>query len=167
MRFFASAEPTTVQSVKHELDSPQVDRATTATGKIHCDLAAPPRLFLVPRIPDLTAEIVCEKGSLRVFNYVAATMYHSITVNPTGKTARVEKAYTFPDLGEPWWTSYRYQLEAFVNKVKGRTPHTWVEREDSIANMEAIESLYAKVRALHNIHPQALMCVEERTRKPP
>lgn len=73
------------------------------------------------------------------------TLYHSITVT-TGNKSRVEKAYTFPDLGEPWWTTYRYQLEAFVNKVKGRTPHTWVTKEDSIKNMEAIESVYAKVR---------------------
>lgn len=41
---------------------------------------------------------------------------------------------------------YRYQLEAFVDKVKGRTPQTWVTAEDSIANMEAIEKVYEKVR---------------------
>jgi predicted dehydrogenase len=80
-------------------------------------------------------------------NYIAPTLYHSITVTTTeNKKSRVEKAYTFPDLGEPWWTTYRYQLEAFVNKVKGRTPHAWVTKEDSIKNMEAIESVYAKVR---------------------
>ena len=41
---------------------------------------------------------------------------------------------------------YRYQLEAFVDKVKGRTPQTWVTAEDSIANIEAIEKVYEKVR---------------------
>ncbi|KAJ7701329.1 NAD(P)-binding protein [Mycena olivaceomarginata] len=46
--------------------------------------------------------------------------------------------------GEPWWTTYRYQLEAFVNKVKGRTPMRGSRRKDSIKNMEAIESVYAK-----------------------
>lgn len=59
--------------------------------------------------------------------------------------------YTFADgnlktegkgLGEEWWTTYRYQLEAFVDRVKGRKPQTWVDREDSVANMEWIERIY-------------------------
>ncbi|KAJ6484953.1 NAD(P)-binding protein [Mycena vulgaris] len=152
MRFFAGAAPTGVQSATHILAAPQVDRATTATftlpggatGTIRCDLAVPPTLGLLPRIPELGAAIVCEKGELKVFNYIMPTLYHSITVTPTAGKARVEKAYTFPELGEPWWTTYRFQLEAFVNKVKGRTPHAWVTKEDSVANMEAIESVYAK-----------------------
>ncbi|KAJ7739835.1 hypothetical protein B0H16DRAFT_1274942, partial [Mycena metata] len=77
-------------------------------------------------------------------NYLLPSVYQSITVK-TGSKSRVEKAYTFPDLGEPWWSTYRYQLEAFVNKVKGRPTHAWVTKEDSIENMEVIESVYAKV----------------------
>ncbi|KAJ7691921.1 hypothetical protein B0H17DRAFT_1062180 [Mycena rosella] len=154
MRFFAGAELTAVESERHTLAAPQVDRATTATlalaggatGTIHCDLGVPPALGLLPRIPEMNATISCERGELRVFNFVMPTLYHSITVTPTdkGTKARVEKAYTFPDLGEPWWTTYRYQLEAFVNKIKGREPHAWVTKEDSVANMEAIELIYAK-----------------------
>ena len=41
---------------------------------------------------------------------------------------------------------YRYQLEAFVDKVKGRTPtNGWLDAEDSVANMEWIEKVYEKV----------------------
>jgi len=47
-------------------------------------------------------------------------------------------------LGEDWWTTYRYQLEAFVDRVRGRAPQTWVSREDSVANMEWIEKIYEK-----------------------
>ncbi|KAJ7491898.1 NAD(P)-binding protein [Mycena latifolia] len=151
MRFFAGAAPTAVQSVTQPLAAPRVDRATTAnfalasgaTGTVHCDLAAT-ALGIIPVIPDLRAAITCEKGEIRFFNFVAPTLYHSITVLPTTGKKRVEKVYTFPELGQPWWTTYRYQLEAFVNKVKGRTPHAWVEKEDSVANMEAIEMVYAK-----------------------
>ncbi|KAJ6456108.1 NAD(P)-binding protein [Mycena sanguinolenta] len=151
MRHFAGAEPTSVLSVKHELQSPQIDRKTVATfalpgsitSTILCDLASPPTLKLIPSMPNLNAVIKCEKGEIKVMNYIAPTTYHSITVT-IGEKSRVEKAYTFPDLGEPWWTSYRYQLEAFINKVKGRTPHAWITKEDSIQNMEAIESVYAK-----------------------
>ncbi|KAJ6565974.1 NAD(P)-binding protein [Mycena sp. CBHHK59/15] len=151
MRYFTGADPTSVTSVKHELSSAQVDRKTTATlalpgpitSTIMCDLAVPHTLMLIPHLPVMNAVIKCERGEISVFNYIMPALYHSITVkSKTG--SRVEKAYTFPDLGEPWWTTYRYQLEAFVNKARGRTPHTWVTKEDSIANMEVIESVYAK-----------------------
>ncbi|KAJ7504167.1 NAD(P)-binding protein [Mycena galericulata] len=152
MRYYTGADPTSVVSVEHELRKPQIDRKTTATfalpgnitSTIMCDLAIPPAFKLIPRMPDLNAVIECEKGRIQVTNYVMPTLYHSITVTPTGEKSRVEKVYTFPDLGEPWWTTYRYQLEAFVNKVKGRTPHVWITKEDSIKNMEAIESVYTK-----------------------
>ncbi|KAJ6514886.1 NAD(P)-binding protein [Mycena vitilis] len=151
MRYFAGAEPTSVVSVEHAVGPPKVDRKTTATfalaggitSTIYCDLIVPLKFGLIPSMPDINAVIKCEQGEIQLSNYVMPTLYHSITVK-NGKKSRVEKAYTFPELGQPWWTTYRYQLEAFVNKVQGRTPHAWVTKEDSIKNMEVIESVYAK-----------------------
>ncbi|KAJ7766203.1 NAD(P)-binding protein [Mycena metata] len=151
MRYFTGQNPTQVLSAKHELANPQIDRRTEATfalpgsitSTIVCDLGMPWKFKLIPSMPDLNAVITCEKGDIKVTNYIAPTAYHSITVTAGGKR-RVEKAYTFPDLGEPWWTTYRYQLEEFVNKVKGRPTRTWITAEDSIQNMAAIESVYAK-----------------------
>lgn len=40
---------------------------------------------------------------------------------------------------------YRYQLEYFVDKVKGRQPRLWLDGDDSVANMEWIERIYDKV----------------------
>ena len=40
---------------------------------------------------------------------------------------------------------YRYQLEAFVDKVRGRTPEHWYDAQDSIANMEWVEAVYKEV----------------------
>lgn len=37
-------------------------------------------------------------------------------------------------------------MEAFVNKIQGRTPQTWIEPQDTIDNMKWIEAIYAKVR---------------------
>ncbi|KAI5206101.1 hypothetical protein E4T39_02622 [Aureobasidium subglaciale] len=62
------------------------------------------------------------------------------------------KAYTFKEAGgefaelagEAHWMSYRYQLEAFVNKVRGREVQTWISGEDSIAQMEMIDMAYEK-----------------------
>lgn len=38
----------------------------------------------------------------------------------------------------------RYQLEAFCNKIRGNKPHHWVTPEDSIQQMETIDSIYEK-----------------------
>ncbi len=40
---------------------------------------------------------------------------------------------------------YRYQLEAFVDKLRDRTPEHWYDAEDSITNMEWIEAVYKEV----------------------
>jgi hypothetical protein len=40
---------------------------------------------------------------------------------------------------------YRYQLEAFIDKVRGRTPEHWYDAQDSITNMQWIEAIYEEV----------------------
>ncbi|KAG1772349.1 NAD(P)-binding protein [Suillus occidentalis] len=159
VRYLTSNNPSAVISAtatRYSKD-PRIDTGTTANlsfaslkpgeepvrSIIKCDFAIPPRWGLIPRLPDLSVRAVCECGSIEIFNYVMPVIYHSITVRPDGKVPRTEKAYTFEGgKGEEWWTTYRYQLEAFVDKVKGRTPQTWVSPEDSIANMEWIEKIY-------------------------
>lgn len=42
-------------------------------------------------------------------------------------------------------------MEAFVDKVQGRVPQTWVEPEDTINNMRWIEAIYEKVPALTSL----------------
>lgn len=62
------------------------------------------------------------------------------------------KAYTFKEAGgqftdlpgETHWMSYRYQLEAFVNRIKGRPTQEWVGAEDSISQMKMIDMAYRK-----------------------
>lgn len=63
------------------------------------------------------------------------------------------KAYSFAEAGgkefegvdgEAWWMSYRYQLEAFVNRVKGRETQFWVDGQDSINQMKMLDMAYDK-----------------------
>jgi predicted dehydrogenase len=59
------------------------------------------------------------------------------------------KAYTYKEAGvdgngEDWWMSYRYQLEAFVDRIKGRETKYWVEGEDSVKQMEMVDMAYEK-----------------------
>ncbi|KAK3988688.1 hypothetical protein QBC44DRAFT_292315 [Cladorrhinum sp. PSN332] len=56
-----------------------------------------------------------------------------------------EGAGQFQNLpGEVWWMSYRYQLEAFVNKIKGRETQFWVSGEDSLKQMKMVDMAYEK-----------------------
>ncbi|ORY59200.1 uncharacterized protein BCR38DRAFT_460526 [Pseudomassariella vexata] len=64
----------------------------------------------------------------------------------TWRTSRSVKAYSTEDrVGEAWWSTYRYQLEEFVNAVKGRKgSRVWVSHDTSIKQMEMIDSAYEK-----------------------
>ncbi|KAG6908958.1 hypothetical protein DXG01_002564 [Tephrocybe rancida] len=170
IRYLSSSDPTSVITAEHDLFipasapasfKPNVDRETTAslallndvTASFKVDLGVPFKYGIIPLMPKVSAVITLEGGKIELYNFIAPTIYHSITV--TAKSAdnkpktRVEKVYTFTEgnmegKGEVWWTTYRFQLEAFVDRIKGRTPQTWVEKEDSIANMHWIEQIYAK-----------------------
>ena len=168
IRYLSSSNPVSVLSASHELlnlpsspkdFAPNIDRGTVATlslpndvvATLHCDLGLPPRLGFIPQFPRVGVTVECEGGKVDMMNFIVPTLYHSIKVYVRDKTTRVEKVYRFEDAGmdakgEEWWTTYRYQLEAFVDRVKGRTPQTWVDMQDSVANMEWIEKVYAKVR---------------------
>jgi predicted dehydrogenase len=184
MRYLAGANPTSV--ISSETISPlpetsfnsKVDRAVTATlafpndiiGTMHGDLMLPPRFGFIPYIPKFNAQVECEGGSVDVFNYLMPTLYHSITVtqkSTKGTETRTEKVYTWADAklegkGEDWWTTYRHQLEGFVDKLKGRTPKAWIAAEDSIANMEWIEKIYEKVRTFFTSWPPVeLICITQ------
>ncbi|CAI6335626.1 unnamed protein product [Periconia digitata] len=98
-----------------------------------------------------------------VWNFMAPFLYNridSITKvqlrSPDGKvikeneTVEYTKAYKWPTdqdnkKGEEWWTTYRYQLEEFVNRIKKRKGSgVWVGPEDSIKQMEMIDATYLK-----------------------
>jgi len=109
-----------------------------------------PDLFgFIPRLDGAVVQVTCEQGVVHMFNFPLPVIYHYITVIPHGGKKRTEKAYLFPPgslaKGEEWWSTYRYQLEAFVDKVRGRIPQTWVSGEDSIQNMFWIEKIYEEV----------------------
>ena len=168
IRYLSSSNPISVLSASHDLHTPSsspsdfipnVDRGTIATlslpndvvATLNCNLGLPSYLGLFPQFPRISVAVECEGGKVDVFNFVMPTLYHSIKVHVRDGATRVEKVYSFKDVGvdakgEDWWTTYRYQLEAFVDRIKGRTPQTWVDMQDSVANMEWIEKIYAKVR---------------------
>lgn len=101
-------------------------------------------------------------------NFMGPHVWHRIDIitkttwrNAAGEVLKEEssteskKAYTFTDgsggetQGEDWWPTYRYQLEEFVNKVKGRKGSgKWLDGEESIKQMELIDRTYEKAGML-------------------
>lgn len=93
------------------------------------------------------------------WNFMVPHIWHRIDINTIttyrsadGKVLRTEKStekkkvYTWPrgeGKGEDWWPTYRYMLEAFVDRVKGREGSgVWVSGEESVAQMESIDQTY-------------------------
>ena len=61
------------------------------------------------------------------------------------KTAYKREDFNGKKLGEDWWNTYRWMLEEFVNKIKCREGSgVWMPHEDSIHQLEMIDSAYAK-----------------------
>ncbi|KAL2840170.1 hypothetical protein BJY01DRAFT_257474 [Aspergillus pseudoustus] len=94
-------------------------------------------------------------------NFMMTAMWHRIDIQDefiirqaeqvvkrwTTKESR--KIYTFRDAGtdepgEPHWTSFRYQLEQFVNRVHGRKGADWVSGEYSLAQAKMVDMAYEK-----------------------
>ncbi|PKY04094.1 NAD(P)-binding protein [Aspergillus campestris IBT 28561] len=120
-------------------------------------------------VPDSTlpaSQTKLLKRKLTLHGFVHGIFWHRIDIhdehhirdNGSGKVVRRwettenRKAYTFKEAGgefadlpgEPFWMSYRHQLEQFVNKVKGRETQHWISGEDSIAQMKMIDMAYEK-----------------------
>ena len=177
IRYLSSSDPISILSATCETFTPpsspadftpNIDRRTTATlvlrndviATLDCDLGIPHYLGFIPHKPRLGVVVECEGGTVELNNYVLPTIYHSINVcrgargGKSKSNCRVEKVYTFADAGvyglkgEDWWMTHRYQLEAFVDRLKGRKPQMWVYAEDSVKNMEWIEKIYDAVRVL-------------------
>ncbi|KAI0043356.1 NAD(P)-binding protein [Auriscalpium vulgare] len=167
-RYLAGADPLRVVTASADTSSafPRIDIGTTATlafpplssasapsasspGAAPTEITAimtthfrlPPRLGFIPQFPQVSARVIGTRGEVKLFNYLGPWLYHYITVKTTDENGvtktRTEKAY-----GNYGWTTYRYQLEAFVDKIRGRTPDHWYDAQDSVSNLRWIERIY-------------------------
>ena len=159
IQYLSSSTEASVTGVTHEPFVPHpepadyvknVDRRTEAkielangvTASLACDLGAPPTWGYIPKFPQIRLGVDCELGSIDMFNFVMPTLYHSISVKIRGGHTRVEKVYGSKSKGEEWWTTYRFQLETFVDRLRGRKTDGWLTKEESVVVMEWIEKVY-------------------------
>ncbi|PLB50991.1 putative oxidoreductase [Aspergillus steynii IBT 23096] len=117
-----------------------------------------------PSLPDTQEKIKTRQVTLH--GYMHAVLCHRIDVKDsfvirnkadarpvkTWVESSSHKAYSFRDAGckrsgpdgEDWWMPYRYQLEEFVNRIKGRPTSYWIDGEDSIKQMRMVDMAYEK-----------------------
>ncbi|KAK2467342.1 hypothetical protein APHAL10511_000577 [Amanita phalloides] len=117
---------------------------------IYTDMARDLLMGFIPRLWELPSIFVdTERAEVYFYNAILPHTYHYIAVKDksTGHMT-YESIYKggplWKERGESHWSTFRYQLEAVVDKLRGREPVWWVSGEDSIAQMETIDSLYKK-----------------------
>ncbi|KAI1442442.1 NAD(P)-binding protein [Annulohypoxylon stygium] len=103
---------------------------------------------------------------IKFWNFAQPSFVHSIQIDDefitrkVGDTSshikkwtssKIVKSYTFKEagmdqVGEPYWPTYRHQLEQFVNKVRGRDAQQWVTANDSINTMKMVDMAYTTAK---------------------
>ncbi|KAH9163322.1 NAD-P-binding protein [Lactarius sanguifluus] len=162
-RYLANANPTKVISANAEVlpKFPRVDVSTTATlafptsggsttngpadgltATLLTHFRLPPLLGFLPRWPDLSVRVSGTRGIVDLSNFPGPWVHHNITVESSEQEGGRLRKRTEKHYGNLGWTTYRYQIEAFVDKLRNRTPEHWYDAQDSIANLEWIEAVY-------------------------
>lgn len=115
---------------------------------LYTDMDRAPAYGIVPRFWELPSiRVETEKCEIYFCNFLSPHAYHhiAITQKSTGKTKHEHLFKGGPlwdDKGRLLWSSYRYQLEAVIDKLKGRQPVWWVTTEDSVQQMKSIDWIY-------------------------
>ncbi len=121
------------------------------------------------RVEDSTLPAGQEKTRARkvtLHNFILGALWHRIDVEDefvvrvaeSGEvvkkwtTKESHNAYTLRDAGidrhsEPYWTTYKHQLDAFVDRIRGREgTGAWIDAEESIRQMRVVDMAYEKSR---------------------
>ncbi|KAG0308578.1 hypothetical protein BGZ98_007557 [Dissophora globulifera] len=153
IRYFSGLEVASVEKAVPKILSDNIDGRMDATlnltsgakAELTASLSNPWLSVKTYRelIPYFTAETDDKIFTFGIF--LMPSLYHYVTVKDkaTGKTKNLPKLY------EEGYTTYHYQLEAFVKAVKNGGKDTesiagWVTGKDSVANMTAIDAIYQK-----------------------
>lgn len=137
---------------------------TEVHSTIFTSLVRPWKFGIIPRIWNLpTITVETEKAEIILYNALMPHLYHYLGIKDksTGKW-RYEKFYTggplWKDRGDTYWSTYRYQLEAFVDRLRGREPVWWIDNEDSELQMKTIDEVYRKSGM--PVRPTSLLALE-------
>ncbi|KAJ9628636.1 hypothetical protein H2203_002538 [Taxawa tesnikishii (nom. ined.)] len=131
-------------------------RGDVVQSRVYTDMARKWIGGVVPRVWELPAiEVETDKAVIYFYNAMMPHLYHYISI--TDKTTGIstnQKQYSGGPIwgnvttsngvkgGSSAWSTYRWQLEAFVSKCQGKEPATWVTNEESIKQMKTIDACY-------------------------
>ncbi|EFR03400.1 NAD binding oxidoreductase [Nannizzia gypsea CBS 118893] len=152
-----SMEDNRVDAAMHALLLFEDEEGNPITSRIYTDLSRKKLGGILPRVWELPSiEVETDAAIVYFYNAMMPHIYHyiSITDKRTGITEYKTQSSGGPLWGERWttggkggksyWSTYRWQLEAFVEKVRDKEPICWVPYEDSIHHMECIDRIYRK-----------------------
>lgn len=127
---------------------------------VSCALVSDRIFGLLPKLWEASRIVVVELDRARITfdGFAGPWIEHSILVeekDASGKltgTKRTERAFVDGPLwksrGERWWTSYRYQLEAFIDRIRSSSVETfegpWLSLDQSVKLMELIDAVYER-----------------------
>lgn len=144
---------------------PSESSAEEIKWSLRCDLMQPKLFGIIPKLWEATPQCIVEleKAQIHFDNFVGPQFGHSITIRMkdakggfTGKKEVVrcyEGGPLWVQVGQRWWTTYRYQLEAFVHVVRAvdkgdiavtDTFKPWLGLEDSKKVMGIVDAIYEK-----------------------
>ncbi|KAF8886303.1 putative NAD binding Rossmann fold oxidoreductase [Infundibulicybe gibba] len=143
--------PEEVLSAKARLASHDPAKGYDVHSTIYTDMQRRWLCGVIPRFWELPAiQVETDKSTIYFYNAMMPHLYHyiAITDKATGHT-KYEKCYSGgpkwgDGRGEAYWSTYRYQLEAFVDMIRGKEPAHWVTNEESILQMKSIDAVYQK-----------------------
>lgn len=146
-----------VDAAMHALLLFEDPNGNMVNSRIYTDMSRDWVAGIIPRMWELPSiEVETDSAVIYFYNAMMPHVYHyiSITDKRTGKTEYKAQNKGGPVWGEAWttggkggkgyWSTYRWQLEAFVDAVRDKEPPCWVSGQDSIAQMETIDEIYKK-----------------------
>lgn len=117
---------------------------------LYTDMDRAPAYGIIPRFWELPSiRVETETFEIYFYDVLSPHAYHhiAITEKSNGKTKYEHYFKGGPlwnDRGGMLWSSYRYQLEAFVDKLRGKHPVWWITGEESVQQMKTIDQVYRK-----------------------
>lgn len=145
MRFILGSDPTVRSAKATAHKHPKIDKAMEAIlsfpnnveGSIDVDLSD-------ARCETIEAPITLygSKGSAHLDNYVVINgRPANLSYTLDGEKATPVKDFEASGGKPEEWTSYAYQLQAFIDKINGKQPHYWMEGSDSIKQQQVIDAV--------------------------
>ncbi|KAK4074871.1 uncharacterized protein Triagg1_5020 [Trichoderma aggressivum f. europaeum] len=136
-----------------------ITNADSARPPVKCttvsELLPPKLLGFIPQMWGVTplAVLELEQAKIEFTAFVTPFIGHKIIITEKSGKKTTESCYTggplWGERGESWWTTYRYQLEGFVDRIRAaknqdKYDGPWVDLDESVKLMEIVDAVYDK-----------------------